>query len=184
MPNVGVTFIGETQSSLRRALPLVHRSYGLMRRSRNLSPTSALASFAESSQVAICPCCSRDLFRGCSYSFMFRPPSLFASRVAPTAASSLAGQLRRLHPSRTCIVTLCTHRICYPSDYRQLAERGLSPRKIHSIVDCSSHSRSRGSLHFRLTHAKGVGARRIVGPSITNCFACAATRIQSLARFS
>ena len=36
---------------------------------------------------------------------MFRPPSLFASRVAPTAASSLAGQLRRLHPSRTCIVT-------------------------------------------------------------------------------
>ncbi len=35
---------------------------------------------------------------------------------------------------------LCTHRICYPPDYRQLAERGLSPRKIHSIVDCSSHS--------------------------------------------
>jgi hypothetical protein len=33
---------------------------------------------------------------------------------------------------------LCTHRICYPPDYRQLAERGLSPRKIHSIVDCSS----------------------------------------------
>jgi hypothetical protein len=35
---------------------------------------------------------------------------------------------------------LCTHRICYLPDYRQLAERGLSPRKIHSIVDCSSHS--------------------------------------------
>ena len=34
---------------------------------------------------------------------------------------------------------LCTHRICYPPDYRQLAERGLSPRKIHSIVDCSCH---------------------------------------------
>src|SRR5438034_11318470 len=33
---------------------------------------------------------------------------------------------------------LCTHRICYPPDYRQLAERGLSPRKIHSIVDCST----------------------------------------------
>ena len=40
---------------------------------------------------------------------------------------------------------LCTHRIYYPPDYRQLAERGLSPRKIHGIVDCSSHSR--GSLH-------------------------------------
>src|SRR5215469_16627728 len=34
---------------------------------------------------------------------------------------------------------LCTHRICYPPDYRQLAERGLSLRKVHSIVDCSSH---------------------------------------------
>ena len=43
-------------------------------------------------------------FRGCSYFVMFRPPSWLASRVAPTAASSLAGQLRRLHPSRTCIV--------------------------------------------------------------------------------
>ena len=40
---------------------------------------------------------------------------------------------------------LCTHRICYPPDYRQLAERGLSPRKIHSIVDCSSHFW--GSVH-------------------------------------
>jgi len=40
---------------------------------------------------------------------------------------------------------LCTHRICYPPDYRQLAERGLSPRKTHSIVDCSSQQR--GSPH-------------------------------------
>jgi hypothetical protein len=39
------------------------------------------------------------LFRSCSYFFMFRPPSLFASRIVPTAANSLAGQLRRLHPS-------------------------------------------------------------------------------------
>src|SRR5215470_6346190 len=34
---------------------------------------------------------------------------------------------------------LCTHRTYYPPDNRQLAERGLTPRKIHSIVDCSSH---------------------------------------------
>ena len=47
--------------SLRRALPLLPRSYGLMRQSRHLSPASALASLAESSQVAISPCCSRDL---------------------------------------------------------------------------------------------------------------------------
>src|SRR5262252_2172461 len=31
---------------------------------------------------------------------------------------------------------LRTHRICYPPDYRQLAERGLSPRKIRSFVGC------------------------------------------------
>ena len=34
---------------------------------------------------------------------------------------------------------LRTHRRYYPPDYRQLAERGLSPRKIHSIVGCSFH---------------------------------------------
>jgi len=34
---------------------------------------------------------------------------------------------------------LRTHRICYPPDYRQLAERGLSPRKIRSLVGCSFH---------------------------------------------
>jgi hypothetical protein len=59
--DVGATAIAETWTSLLRALPLIHRSYGLMRRSRHLSPTSALASFAESLQVAISPCCQRDL---------------------------------------------------------------------------------------------------------------------------
>jgi hypothetical protein len=32
---------------------------------------------------------------------------------------------------------LRTHRICYPPDYRQLAERGLSPRQVLSLVGCS-----------------------------------------------
>src|ERR1035438_8616120 len=32
---------------------------------------------------------------------------------------------------------LRTHRICYPPDHRQLAERGLAPRKIRSFVGCS-----------------------------------------------
>jgi len=32
---------------------------------------------------------------------------------------------------------LRTHRICYPSEYRQLTVRGLSPRKIRSLVGCS-----------------------------------------------
>jgi len=44
-------------------------------------------------------------FRGCSYFVMFRPHSLLASQIVPTAASLLAGQLRRLRPSRTCVVT-------------------------------------------------------------------------------
>jgi len=35
---------------------------------------------------------------------MFRPPSWLASRIAPTAAGFPAGQLRRLRPSRTCVV--------------------------------------------------------------------------------
>src|SRR5215469_8096617 len=36
---------------------------------------------------------------------MFRPPSLLAPQIVPTAASFLAGQPRLLHPSRTCVVT-------------------------------------------------------------------------------
>jgi hypothetical protein len=47
---------------------------------------------------------SRVGFRGCSYFVMFRPPSLLASQIVPTAASLLAGQPRLLHPSRTCVV--------------------------------------------------------------------------------
>jgi hypothetical protein len=52
---------GETCTSPRRALPLLLRSYGLMRRSRHLSSTSAWTSVEGSLQVAIIPCCSRDL---------------------------------------------------------------------------------------------------------------------------
>jgi hypothetical protein len=32
---------------------------------------------------------------------------------------------------------LRTHRTCYPPDNRQLAERGLSPRKTRSLIGCS-----------------------------------------------
>ena len=57
-----------------------------------------LASFRERDFPRAC-------YRGCSYFFMFRPHSLLASQIAPTAASKLAGQPRLLHPSRTCVVT-------------------------------------------------------------------------------
>src|SRR5215510_2637349 len=57
-----------------------------------------LASFRERDFPRAC-------YRGCSYFFMFRPHSLHASQIAPTAASEPAGQPRLLHPSRTCVVT-------------------------------------------------------------------------------
>ena len=45
------------------------------------------------------------LFRDCSHFFMFKPPSLLASPIVPTAATYVAGQPRLLHPSRTCFVS-------------------------------------------------------------------------------
>ena len=48
---------------------------------------------------------SADSFRGCSYSITFRPPSLLASQIVPTAASIPTGRPRLLHPSKTCVVT-------------------------------------------------------------------------------
>ena len=44
-------------------------------------------------------------FRGCSYFVMFRPPSLLASQIVPTAANFPQGSRGFLHPSRTCVVT-------------------------------------------------------------------------------
>ena len=78
------------------------------------------------------------LFRGCSYSFTFRPPSLLASRFVPTAAGSLCRAAEAFTSEPNVHRYLCTHRVCYPPDYGQLAERGLTPRNIHSFVDCSS----------------------------------------------
>jgi hypothetical protein len=75
--------------------------------------------------------------RGCSYFVMFRPPSLLVSQIVPTAASFLAGQPRLFTSEQNVRGYLRTHRTCYPPDYRQLAERGLSPRKIRSLVGCS-----------------------------------------------
>jgi hypothetical protein len=43
-------------------------------------------------------------FRGCRYSVMFRPPSLLAPQVVPTAANTPAGQPGLLRPSRTRFV--------------------------------------------------------------------------------
>ena len=76
-------------------------------------------------------------FRGCSYFVMFRPPSWLASRIAPTAAGFPRRAAEAFTSEQNVRRCLRTHRICSPPDYRQLAARGLSPRKIRSIVDCS-----------------------------------------------
>jgi len=46
----------------------------------------------------------RKSFRDCRHSFTFRPPSLLASQVVPTAVHTATGQLRLLGPGRTCFV--------------------------------------------------------------------------------
>jgi hypothetical protein len=72
-------------------------------------------------------------FRSCRHFFMFRPPSLLTSQIVPTPAHTAAGQLRLIRPSRTCFVTsACIGYACRPN--RQLTARGLSPRKIRSLV--------------------------------------------------
>ncbi len=50
-----------SQRRVPSLLITIHRSYGLMRRSRHLSSPSAVASLEESLQVVISPCCQRDL---------------------------------------------------------------------------------------------------------------------------
>jgi hypothetical protein len=145
----------------QRALPLLPRSYGLMRRSHLPLLSFGSTSFEESSQVVASPCCEWDLpdvisanpsrdawpltpavpqgafacffpcviglprestgsasgfpplkrlrsgqeFRGGRQFFMFRPPSLLAPQIVPTAAHTAAGQPGLLRPSRTCFVT-------------------------------------------------------------------------------
>jgi hypothetical protein len=46
----------------------------------------------------------RSGFRGCRYFVMFRPPSLLAPLVVPTAANTAAGQLGLLRPGLSCFV--------------------------------------------------------------------------------
>jgi hypothetical protein len=43
-------------------------------------------------------------FRDCRHSFTFKPPSLLASQVVPTAVHTATGQPRLLGPGRTCFV--------------------------------------------------------------------------------
>jgi hypothetical protein len=151
---------GDVLRLLRGHYSFVLRSYGLMRRSRLLSPPSVLHLVPgvlagcyqpllppASSRLYLCksfprclaPCPDgshrvllpvsssmssafpktlmgrlpvgsanatfpRASCRGCRHSFMFRPLSLLASQIAPTAASFPTGQPRLLHPGISCFV--------------------------------------------------------------------------------
>jgi hypothetical protein len=164
---------GRCHAPPRRALPLLHRSYGLIRQTLTLPPPSALASFGGSWQVwtptpavpmvpalvsshgasafpALEP--GRHLaslrtatsvrrgFRGCSHSLMFRPPSLLATQVAPTAGPC------RIQGGRGFYVR-AEHGALPPRASDMLAVRteqltawGLSPHKIRSLVGYSSNA--------------------------------------------
>src|ERR1700674_173487 len=73
-------------------------------------------------------------FRGCSHSFIFRPPSLLATQVVPTAGYRLRcpGQPWRLHLSRTCVVTFTCIR--YASRLNRVIDgEGLSPPRFAAL---------------------------------------------------
>ena len=57
-------------------------------------------------------------FRGCRYFVMFRPPSLLAPQIVPTAANTPAGQPGLLRPSRTRFVA--SPRIGLPTFLQEL----------------------------------------------------------------
>ena len=60
------------------------------------------------SAFRVCPAnydFSQGGFRGCRYSLMFRPPSLLAPQIVPTAAPTTARQPGLLRPGLSCFVT-------------------------------------------------------------------------------
>jgi hypothetical protein len=79
---------------------------------RVLSPVSSTASSAFPRKpwvgFRVCPAnddFSQGSFRGCRYFVMFRPPSLLAPQIVPTAANTAAGQPGLLRPGLSCFVT-------------------------------------------------------------------------------
>src|SRR5215475_12231795 len=75
---------------------------------------------------------------------MFRPPSLLATQVAPTATTHAVGQPWLLRPSTVEIVT--SLHVEYASRLnRAIDGRGLSPHKIRSLVGCSPNAKRTAS---------------------------------------
>jgi hypothetical protein len=139
LPDVGVTFIGETCTPPPGTLLPVPSSYGLIRQSPVALPYFGLPHHSIGSASRLIP---RIRFFTGRLSrlqlFLYVQASKFA-RLPDRShrCSFLAGQPRLFTSEQNVRCYLRTHRTCYPPDYRQLAERGLSPRKIRSLVGCS-----------------------------------------------
>ena len=74
-------------------------------------------------------------FRSCRYSFMFRPPTLLATLIAPTITYFNVQQLWLLLPNTPRFVTSpCPGYTSRPN--RAIDGRGLSPHKTYSLVGC------------------------------------------------
>lgn len=81
---------------LRLPDPMPRRSHGV-HVPVSSSASSAFPMNALGSAIPLLPTNTTfrgESFRGCRYSFMFRPPNLLASQVVPTAAHTAAGRPR------------------------------------------------------------------------------------------
>src|SRR6516162_48831 len=108
-------------------------------------------------------------FRGCRYFVMFRPPSLLAPQIVPTAANTPAGQPGLLRPSRTRFVT--SPRIGYANRpttgnwrYGDLHPARLRPcRLLPSPMPPAGATCARERDHDRAADHPDGAARRLRG---------------------
>src|SRR5262249_48531409 len=112
------------------------------------------------------------LFRGCRYSVMFRPPSLLAPRIVPTAANTAAGQLGLLRLGLSCFVASARSRYANrprTGNWRygdlhpaRLSALSAAPCPCHRAVASTPPRSDVASVRFRHPHAafaQWVGAR-------------------------
>ena len=111
----------------------------------------------------------RSVFRGCRYSLMFRPPSLLAPQIVPTAAHTAAGQPGLLHPGLSCSFTR--------TGYANRPTQAIDGTGTFTLSD-SQPCRLLTSLHehyarFIATTKQSAPSRRIGTFSLAVVAACA-----------
>ena len=113
---------------------------------------------------------SRRDFRGCRYSVMFRPPSLLAPRIVPTAATTPAGQLGLLHPGTSCFVASTRSGYANRPNTGNWRYGGLAPRWTLSLVGCSHHMLTYYVRHGTCYRHRGL--RSSTGPRTHRASSC------------